>query len=256
MTDTGIQRVADALVHARRTGERAAAPAHANALLGPEQAYAVQTLVAAAMGWHGGGLARHWKSGGPSRTGLITHAGLPPSGIALQPAHVPVSTGHLCGIEAEIALRLGCDVTPAMASSLQPGQGADWIDGMAVAIELIDTRWDQGYDTPAWLKLADVQVHGGLVLAEWQPLLAQDWSQQALTIEVNGQVVAERKGSHPLGEPVWGLAAWCQHATAGGETLSAGTVVTTGSWNGIERVQPGDRVRVVFAGLGEALIQL
>jgi 2-keto-4-pentenoate hydratase len=256
MNTTTISQVAQALIRARLTGQRASTAPWVTALEGPAQAYAVQVLVAQAMGWHGDGLARHWKSGGPKRDGLMTHAGLPPQGIWAHPAHVSVGAVHLCGIEAEIALRLGCDVTPAMAASLGPGQGAQWIDGMAVAIELIDTRWDQAFDTPAWLKLADVQVHGGLVLADWQPLRAVDWAQQVLTIEAQGRTVAEHRGTHPLGEPLWGVAAWCQHATAGGQTLGAGTVVTTGSWNGIYRASPGDLVRVVFEGLGEASIQL
>jgi len=38
--------------------------------------------------------------------------------------------------------------------------------------------------------------------------------------------------------------------------LPKGTVVTTGTWVGILDAQPGERVEVVFEGVGQASVQL
>ena len=83
---------------------------------------------------------------------------------------------------------------------------------------------------------------------------AHDWATQACTVTVDGDVRAAVRGSHALGRPDWGLAAWLRHATTAGwyagGTVPAGTVVTTGSWAGLVSAAPGADVRVAFDGLG------
>ena len=64
------------------------------------------------------------------------------------------------------------------------------------------------------------------------------------------------RGSHPLGDPAWLLAVWLQHATRHGETVPAGTVVTTGTWCGMLPAQAGERVQVNFEGIGAAEVHL
>ena len=52
------------------------------------------------------------------------------------------------------------------------------------------------------------------------------------------------------------LLQWLQHACALYGKVPAGTVVTTGTWVGIVPAQRGDAVVAVFAGIGEARVQL
>ena len=252
---TEFDDVVRALLTARTTGGVAPAAPFVDAVPDAESAYAVQTLVASALGWHGDQPGRHWKSGGAARDAVITHAALPPKGIWQSPADVVDWPLHLHGVEAEIALRLGCDVTPAMAQKADQAMAQAWVSDMTVAIEVIDTRWDLGYDTPAWLKLADLQAHGGLVLSEWLPWRDLDWTTQRFDIKINSKVVDARTGTHPLGHPTWGLPAFVRHATRTGQTLAAGCIVTTGSWNGVYRAAPGDHAVVSFADVGEASVQ-
>jgi 2-keto-4-pentenoate hydratase len=251
-----VEAVAHALLYARASGQVAPTAPFAHVLSQPEEAYAVQALVAQRMGWQGEAPARYWKSGGASRDSVITHAALPPEGVWASPARAGDWPLHLHGVEAEIALRLACDVTPAMAASADQATAQSWVESMTVAIELISTHWSDGYDTPPLLKLADFQVHGALVLSEWQPWQDLDWGALGLTIEVDAVVVDTRVGTHPLGHPTWGLSAFLQHATRHGQTLGKGCVVTTGSWNGVYRARAGDHVAVRFDGLGEASVQL
>lgn len=213
-------------------------------------AYAVQAAVAEALGWFGGGVPRHWKSGGAGRTAVLTHAPLPPAGVHASPADLRGVPFHFRGIEAEIALRLGEPVDAARAALDAPVA----IDAMCVAIEVVDSRWVEGVQAPPLAKLADLQSHGALVLGDWVPYAARDWAAQAVRVEI-GERVLDFRGTHAFGNPAWGLPAWLRHATQGGAVLPAGTVVTTGTWCGLPMAAPGDAVRVVFDGIGEARLQ-
>ena len=70
-------------------------------------AYAVQDGKAQTLGWAEGALVRHWKFGGAARSGPFGHAPLDPAGINPTETRWP-----LLGVEAEVALRLGRDVSP------------------------------------------------------------------------------------------------------------------------------------------------
>lgn len=248
-----VSLATERLLQARRGGPWPPAPE----LQGAEAAYDVQAAVARALGWFDGGPSpRHWKSGGPSRQAELTHAALPPAGVWASPAQAGHWPFRLRGIEAEIALRLGRQVSAADVARLTPDTAPALIDAMAVAIEVLDSRWAEGLQAPAWAKLADLGCHGALVLGQWQPFEAgHDWARQTLAVQIGPQPEARFAGSHPLGSPVWGLLAWLHHATRGGAVLAAGSVVTTGNWCGALQAQAGDRVQVSFPGIGSASVQ-
>lgn len=246
MTIDVMDIVADAtarLVTARRTGRPQPAPE----LPDPAAAYAVQAAVAQALGWFGGQVPRHWKSGGAGRDAVLTHAPLPPAGVRASPADLRDDHFQFRGIEAEIALRLGEPVDAARAASGRPVA----VDALCVAIEIVDSRWAEATAAPAWDRLADLQSHGALVLGPWVRFAPRDWTVQQVRVEI-GESVREFRGTHAFGDPTWGLLPWLRHATRDGVALPAGTVVTTGTWCGLPLASPGDRVRVAFEGIGEA----
>jgi 2-keto-4-pentenoate hydratase len=249
---TAIDAAVRALLEARRTNQPA--PAARTPLPDVQAAYAVQDGVARALGWSAP--ARHWKSGGPSRDALLTHAPLPAAGVWASPAHAGAWPLHSRGIEAEVALRLARDVDPALARTLDPVQAASLVDAICVSIEIVDTRWAEGLDAPPLAKLADLQAHGALVLGAWTPFAPRDWSTQRCRVRVGAQPMVERSGSHPLAEPTFVLPAWLRHATRSGDVIPAGTVVSTGSWIGIVRAAAGDLVHAEFPGIGDASVQL
>lgn len=245
------QTLMTALTQARLSGQPLRAADWAGAIHSEAEAYAVQDGVAAALGWLEGPLVRHWKSGGATRSGPFSHAPLDPAGI--NPADRP---GPLLGVEAEVALRLGRDVSPEAARAMAPEAAGHWVDAMAISVELVASRWAEGLAAPALLRMADHQSHAGLLLGPWQPYAARDWSTQTCQIQIGSQMPVTHTGSHSLNDPAWLLPAWLQHLTRHGATVAAGTVVTTGSWVGCLPVQPGDRVSVNFAGLGHLTAQL
>ncbi len=239
------------LIAARRSGVPAPATTPGDAAA----AYAAQAGVARELGWFGPGCARHWKSGGPSRE-TATHAPLPPTGVVSSPADLRRFPLRLRGIEAEIALRLGEAVDAQRAATLNETTARALVDAMCVSIEVIDSRWNEGFDAPPLAKLADLQLHGALVLGEWQPFAERDWSVQLCVLHVGTQPPRSFRGAHSMGDPCAVLPAWLRHATRGGGVLAAGSVVTTGTWCGIARARAGDEVVVEFEGIGHARLHL
>lgn len=256
MMNNPIEQVTQALLAARRQHAPADAGPLAQALTEPDQAFAVQEAVARATGMLGPGFPRYWKTGATGRDGVAPHAALPPAGVWQTGADARAWPFGQRWIEAEIALRLRRDVTPADAAGLGDDAAIGLAEAMTVSIEVVDFRWQQGAQAPVLLKLADLQSHGALVLGEWRPFEARDWRAQPCEVRIGGAPVQEFRGTHSVGDPGRLLAPWLRHAGRGGDTVPAGTVVTTGTWCGMLPAAPGDLVIVRFDGVGEASVQL
>lgn len=254
MNETSLQSAVEALVQARVHQRPVDITQAAQGVTSAGQAYEVQQGVADRLQWFRQGTPRHWKSGGPSREAVLTHAPLPPDGIWTSPASTAWPFA-MRGIEAEIALRLARPVDATLAASLDRDSACQLVDAMTVSIEVVDSRWAQGLEAPALLKLADLQSHGALVLGDWVPFdAARDWSAQVCHVQIADAPAQAFRGTHSLGDPAYVLPAWLRHATRAGEVLPAGSVVTTGTWCGILHAQPGDTVVATFDGIGEARV--
>ncbi len=245
------QALIAALIQARQSGQPLRAADWVSAVHDEVDAYAVQDGVAAALGWAQGPLVRHWKSGGATRSGPFSHAPLDPAGVNAEAAG---KTWPLLGVEAEVALRLGRDVSPEAARAMTPKSAGDWVDAMAVAVELVASRWSEELAAPELLRMADAQSNAGLVLGDWHLYAARDWSAQTCWVQIGSEAPVTRIGSHSLDDPARVLPAWLRHLTRYGTTVAAGTVVTTGSWVGCLPVERGERVCVGFDGLGEVVV--
>ncbi|MDT7839040.1 fumarylacetoacetate hydrolase family protein [Aquabacterium sp. OR-4] len=254
-----------ALLDARRSGRPLPPDAAALAAVpDDETACALQQAQGVALGaWAAEALPRFWKSGGPRRDGPLAHAPLLPAGVQ------PVADGDCADlraqpflqpmVEAEVALRLGREVSPALAATLGVAEAESLIDALAVAVEVVDTRWASLADAPPRLKLADFQVHGALVLGPWQAWdgwRGHDWAAQRGQLRLGDAAPINFQGTHTLGTPGWLLPIWLRHLTRHGHSVPAGTVVTTGSWSGCRPVARGSRVAVQFQGLGGFTLQV
>lgn len=215
-----IDALIPALAACHRDGARLRAADWVDAVHDEADAYAVQDGVAAALGWR----LDRWKSGGASAQGPFSHS--PVS---------PVAGSALLGVEAEVALRI--DASGAA-------------DAMCIAVELIASRWEEGLDAPALLRMADFQSNAGLLLGTWQSYRALDWARLEWRLALPGQPDIVRRGGHSLADPAGVLPAWLQHAARHGRTVAAGTVVTTGAWGGLHTASQA-RGTLSVEGLGE-----
>jgi 2-keto-4-pentenoate hydratase len=246
-----VDAAVQALLGARRTNRAVPAPAVST----EEDAYAIQDAVGRALGWFDG-VPGHWKSGGASRGAGLTHAPLPPAGVWTSPADVGRWPVRLRGIEAEVALRLGSDVDPGRAATLDLDGARRLVDAMCVSVEIVESRLQEGLEAPMLSRLADLGSHGALVLGAWVPWEPKrDWTVQRLEVEIDGRPAARFTGTHALADPAYVLPGWLRHATRDGSTMRAGTVVTTGSWCGVLTAKAGDRVVAAFDGIGRAEVR-
>lgn len=256
MSNETVRAVADALVAARRNGCPMDPRPYIAMLSDAAQAYQVQSLVHEAIGGSQSGPASFWKSGGPSRSATLTQARLPQSGVWFSPADASAWRTSLLRVEAEVVLRLGRSVTRDDAAAATHDDAEKWVDAMAVAIELVDSRWEKPDEVPPLLKLADLQSHGALVVDEWVPFCERDWKSQRCCVRIGDREPKEFIGTHSLQDPAWLLPAWARHVTRDGAVVPAGTAVTTGTWCGMLPVARGDRVTVTFDGIGAATVNL
>lgn len=220
-----------------------------------DTAYAVQARLWAALGGTSGSPARHWKSGGPSRSTPLTHAPLPPAGVLPSGSSLAALPLRHRLVEAEVALVLARDVSAQEASTLEAAAAPSLVRSMTVTLEAVDSRWAAMREAPALLKLADLQSHGALVVGEMVPFEARDWAAQVCRVRIGAADWQTFTGTHSLADPTWLLPLWLRHATRQGASVPAGTLVTTGTWCGLLAAQAGDRVQVEFPGIGSVAAQ-
>lgn len=139
------------------------------------------------------------------------------------------------GLEAEIAFLLGQDLPPRTA----PYTDAEVYAAVASchpAIEVLESGLVDPLLPDLRLQMiADLQMHGGFVYGAavqgWRDI---DWSNETVSLAVDGSVRVERIGSNTSGD-LRRLLPWLANAGAartGG--LRAGQWITTGSWTGVE----------------------
>lgn len=151
--------------------------------------------------------------------------------------------------EAEIAFVLGADLP-------DPGTTAE-MAGAAVAtvhaaIEIVDSRianWKIAFaDT-----VADNGSSAFYVLGkEGKPLDGLDIYSAGMVMEINGAIVSIGAGAAALGHPL-NAAAWLASTLAErGEPLKKGDILLAGALGPMVTMNPGDHVRAIVGGLGEA----
>ncbi len=156
------------------------------------------------------------------------------------------------GVECEIAVRLGRDLTPAEAP-FTADSVADAVAAMMAAIEVVDDRYDDYGALGAPTLIADDFFDAGCVLGapvgDWRAL---DLPSAAGSMTINGTEVGRGHGGDIMGHPLAALA-WLADSFAGrGKSLGAGEFVLLGSVVETKWVAAGDAVAIEIEGLGQA----
>ncbi len=245
-----VDSAAALLVEARhRRAPLAAMPAGTGDLT-REQAYAVQDIVARALGGVGG-----WKTGAPSSSAEPIAAPILEPLLASSPATLPAARFPSLAVEAEIAFHFARAMPPRSG----PYSRAEVIDAVATlvpSIEVVDSRlgpWAGA--APGW-RLADNQSNGLLVLGEgvahW---CALDLEHLGVELWVDGRcAVAGSDSANPAGDPLR-LCTWLvNHLAATRSGLAAGAIVTTGSFTGLLPARAGQRVLARYPSIGEVVV--
>ncbi|KAF0674669.1 fumarylacetoacetate hydrolase family protein [Profundibacterium mesophilum] len=246
MTDRDTARRVEALLAARDGG--AAAPHALFAGISAEEAYAVQRGVMAELGETGAfKIAR--KPGQP-----VIMAPIPRADIHAAPASLPASGLRRIGIELEIAFELISPLPPCDAPDFET-RAARCV-AMLPVIEIVDSRLDDPEAAEPAGRLADNQMAGALVTG---PRCA-GWNDGAQSrrarLEIGGRAVFSGPAVPPGGDA---FATFCTLARMIGSHcggLRPGSIVITGSLNGLPWAAPGDTAEGWIEGLGSAALRI
>jgi len=154
------------------------------------------------------------------------------------------------GIECEIAVRLGRDLSPADAP-FTADMVAEAVEGYRPAIEVVDERYADWPQTEAPTLIADDFFAAGCVLgAPTARGALADLAHLTGQTLINGVEAARGVGADVMGHPHNALA-WLANTLVGrGKALRAGQIVLTGSLVQTQWPAPQDEVVVTIAGLG------
>ena len=243
--EKNLFEAADTLVNARRTHTPIAELPPDLQPTSLEEAALVHTHIAEAYGEIGG-----WKIGAPSADATPFFAPMPRAWMASSGAILYGQTYRYRVLEAEIALCLGSDLPPRA----QPYSRDEVLAAVASCHPVIEELESGLIDPKAannFSALADLQMHGAFIYgpayADWRSL---DFSQESVTLSVNGVVQVERIGSNTSGDLLRLLPYLANEGAARTGGLRAGQWITTGSWTGNTPAPPNAAVEARFAHAG------
>ncbi len=210
-----------------------------------EDAYAVQEALLAQLDE----TVAAWKVGTAPDPDPVWGSPLPRRCVMPSPARVRWPAGAVCGLEAEIAFRFARDF-PADSLPDSDGEILESLESMALAVEIVSSRWRGWPEVPDLLKLADLQNHGLLVLGEPVPYRPDfPFLVPRAALRVDGTDVSKHPAGNPAGDPRRLLAPFVRQCAARGLPVAAGHWITTGSYSGIHFAQAPADVRATLEAL-------
>jgi 2-keto-4-pentenoate hydratase len=212
-----------------------------------DEAYALQDIVALAMGPVGG-----WKIGAPAPDATPLFSPMPLwGGFAASGDLLRNSLRRLRGVEAEIAFVLGRDL-PTREEPYSTEEVVDAIASAHPAIELLESAFFDPDQAERLSVIGDLQMNGGFVygpaVSNWRSI---DLTRESVAVAIDGGVRFEGTASNSAGTDLLRLVTWLANEggarTAG---LQAGDWITTGSWSGKDFATQGSVADVRFSNFG------
>jgi len=172
-----------------------------------------------------------------------------PSIVWSSPYAIP-GVGAQARIEPEIALVMGRDLAPR-ATPYSDDEVRAAVKEARFVLEIIGTRYADPSTVTFPELLADNVANLGLFVG---PVLGDPWSRTLdtfpLVVRSPQGDVATREGKHPDGHPLRALAWFANWLASHGQTLKAGTIVTTGSYCGILDVPLDTPLTFAYGDMG------
>ena len=181
-----------------------------------------------------------WKVGTAPGPEAVWGSPLPRGCVHCSPARLQRAPGSVFGLELEIAFRFA---RPFPAEQLPPDDKdiLAALDAMALAVEVVSTRYLGWPEVPDLLKLADLQNHGALVLGEPVPYRTEfPFLSPRGSLRLGDTDVSRQPMGNPAGDPRRLLAPFVRQCAARGMPVQREHWITTGSYSGIHFVEhPG-----------------
>ena len=239
-------QLTEAFITARRTGATLD-PAKLTMPANLAEALAVQAAVTTALNAKIGG----WKVGiSPEKVPIA--APIYTNTMHAAPATLTLPKSGKIGIEVEVAVRLGKDLTPRPGRPYTRSEIHDAIDTILIGIEPVESRFGEPMKAGFLGFVADNMANFGYVTgAELKDWRALDLAHLSCTLEVDGKVVHDKVGGHAAGDPFAWLTSYANSEAQHLGGLRAGQVITTGSLNGVHWLDVAATVKARLGGIGE-----
>jgi 2-keto-4-pentenoate hydratase len=196
-----------------------------------------------------------WKIGAPSADAIPFFAPMPREWMAASGAWLAGGTYRYRGLEAEVAFLLGQDLPPRSTPYTRDEVIAA-IASCHPAIEELESGLLDPKEVNRLTMLADLQMHGAFIYgppcADWKSV---DFSQERVTLSIDGAVRVERTGSNTSGDLLRLLPYLANEGAARTGGLRAGQWITTGSWTGNTPALPGSHAEVAFEHIGTVAVR-
>jgi 2-keto-4-pentenoate hydratase len=244
-TMTPTQALAARLIEAHRTRDLIGdAQAHRLKPANADGAYLVQQLVLAELGGCAG-----YKIGAGSPAAEPRCAPLPATKVLGAAAGIRRANYAHVGLELEIAFSFDEDIDQTFAERAE--DALDAIDTMSVVVEIIDSRFEAWPEVDPLLQLADQQNNGALVIGDTRPYARDfDFAAPHVSFYCAEAEIYSGRARHPAGDPRR-LVAWLVARTLEtGHSITARTILTTGSYTPLYMATAPALVRGVIDGLG------
>lgn len=215
-------------------------------------AYATQESVITLMG----GDVCAWKVGTAATAGDVQGSPIPAICMHASPTQIALEKFPVCGLELEIAFQISLSFPPR-GTLYTEVEVLSALSKMAAGIEIVSSRLQNWPDQPPFLKLADLQNHGLLILGQAVPYRSDfPFLRPALSFLLSGTSIAVHPAANPAGDPRQLLTPFINQCVARGMPVQAGQWVTTGSYSGIHFVTETGMATGVIEGLPEVLLSL
>jgi len=243
-----VDRFAERLIEARRSGNRIAVLSAAEAPSSAAEGYAVQEAMLRQLGIPIVG----WKAGASSPTATPQAGPILADRMRHSPARFAPHANALRTVEAELAFSLARDL-PARPEPYSEAEVWESVASVHVGIEVLESSFVDRRTVPEHAPLADLLNNGayccGPAIADWRGI---DVLKPQAMLLIDGREVRRAAAGTPGGHPRRLLGWLANHAAARGHALRRGDVVTTGSHTGMFDAPAGAQVTARFEGIGEA----
>lgn len=236
---------ADMLLDARRTNTPIADLPPELRPTNLEEVAMIHQRMALAYGDIGG-----WKIGAPSADATPFFAPMSRAWMAGSGALLYAPAYRYRVLEAEVAFLLGKDLPPRNTPySRDEVLGA--VASCHAAIEELESALIDPKAADRFSALADLQMNGAFIygpaVPDWRSI---DFSNEAVTLTIDGTVRVERTGSNTSGDLLRLLPYLANEGAVRTGGLRAGQWITTGSWTGNTTAGPDSAVEATFTHLG------
>ncbi|HQT80879.1 MAG: hypothetical protein B7Z60_02395 [Ferrovum sp. 37-45-19] len=193
-----------------------------------EEAYHVQNDLIKLMGDN----IAAWKVGTGDSIHSVFSSPLPSQWLYHNPTVLSLNNYSLIGIELEYAFRLTHIHLIDQATTLQ--ELDEHIIEVAPAIEIVSTRLPDWPELPAYLKAADLQSNGALVIGEPRPYSSSiEFLEPSISLTCNNEEKTQLIGKNPAGDPRLLLPSLVAQQRKLRREMKPTHWITTGSLSGI-----------------------